>query len=122
MCALLSACGTVSCAALPFVSHSPIPLFGVVESAAECAARACPHGRIAVIATEAAIRESFSENLKGTTVIILAQRISSVKDADEIIVMNDGVITGVGSHEELLASNAEYGEIYYSQMEKKEAQ
>ena len=56
VCALLSACGTVSCAALPFVSHSPIPLFGVVESAAEYAARACPHGRIAVIATEAAIR------------------------------------------------------------------
>lgn len=54
--ALLSACGTVSCAALPFVAHSPIPLFGVVESAARRAARACPTGRIAVIATEAAIR------------------------------------------------------------------
>ena len=42
-------------------------------------------------------------------------------DADEIIVMNDGRITGIGTHDELLESNVEYGEIYYSQMEKKEA-
>lgn len=73
-------------------------------------------------ATEAQIREALANDLPECTKIIIAQRISSVKDADEIIVMNDGVITGVGSHEELLASNAEYGEIYYSQMEKKEAQ
>lgn len=72
-------------------------------------------------ATEAQIRESFASDLPDCTKIIIAQRISSVKDADEIIVMNDGVITGIGTHEQLLDSNAEYGEIYYSQMDKKEA-
>ena len=72
-------------------------------------------------ATEAQIREAFRTELSGCTKIIIAQRISSVKDADEIIVMNDGEITGIGTHEELLASNAEYSEIYYSQMDKKEA-
>ena len=71
-------------------------------------------------ATEAQIREAFANELSGTTKIIIAQRISSVKDAEKIIVMNDGKITGVGTHDELLASNVEYGEIYYSQMDKKE--
>ncbi len=73
-------------------------------------------------ATEAQIRSSLANDLPECTKIIIAQRISSVKDADEIIVMNDGKITGFGTHEQLLESNAEYGEIYYSQMEKKEAQ
>ncbi len=73
-------------------------------------------------ATEAQIREALANDLPECTKIIIAQRISSVKDADEIVVMNDGVITGIGTHDELLANNAEYGEIYYSQMEKKEAQ
>jgi len=73
-------------------------------------------------ATEAQIRNALANDLPECTKIIIAQRISSVKDADEIIVMNDGAITGIGTHEELLAGNAEYGEIYYSQMEKKEAQ
>ena len=72
-------------------------------------------------ATEAQIRESFATDLPDCTKIIIAQRISSVKDADSIIVMNDGKITGIGTHEELLASNEEYGEIYYSQMDRKEA-
>ena len=54
--AVLSACGTVSCAALPHVKHSPIPLFGVVESAAKKAVRNAPGGRVAILATEAAIR------------------------------------------------------------------
>ncbi len=72
-------------------------------------------------ATEAQIRAAFATDLQNCTKIIIAQRISSVKDADEIIVMNDGKITGVGTHEELLESNAEYSEIYYSQMDKKEA-
>ena len=72
-------------------------------------------------ATEAQIREAFATDLPDCTKIIIAQRISSVKDADSIIVMNDGRITGVGTHEQLLASNEEYGEIYYSQMDKKEA-
>lgn len=72
-------------------------------------------------ATEAQIRAAFKNEIPDCTKIIIAQRISSVKDADTIIVMNDGKITGVGTHDELLESNAEYGEIYYSQMDKKEA-
>ena len=72
-------------------------------------------------ATEAQIREALKNDLPECTKIIIAQRISSVKDADKIIVMNDGRITGVGTHDELLDSNAEYSEIYYSQMDKKEA-
>ena len=72
-------------------------------------------------ATEAQIREAFKNDLPDCTKIIIAQRISSVKDADEIIVMNEGKITGIGTHEELLENNAEYNEIYYSQMDKKEA-
>lgn len=72
-------------------------------------------------ATEAQIRESFAADLPDCTKIIIAQRISSVQDADSIIVMNDGKITGIGTHEELLENNEEYGEIYYSQMDRKEA-
>ncbi len=74
-------------------------------------------------ATEAKIREQFRTGLKDSTKIVIAQRITSVMDADQIIVMNDGRITGVGTHEELLAGNEEYKEIYDSQMEqrKKEA-
>ncbi len=72
-------------------------------------------------ATEAQIRTALKNDLPGCTKIIIAQRISSVKDADQIIVMDDGVITGIGTHDELLNSNKEYGEIYYSQMDRKEA-
>ncbi len=72
-------------------------------------------------ATEKQIREALKNDLPECTKIIIAQRISSVKDADSIIVMNDGVITGIGTHDELLENNAEYSEIYYSQMDKKEA-
>lgn len=72
-------------------------------------------------ATEAQIREAFRNEIPDCTKIIIAQRISSVMDADTIVVMNDGKITGVGTHEELLQSNPEYSEIYYSQMDKKEA-
>jgi len=68
-------------------------------------------------ATETAIRKSFSENLKDTTVIIIAQRISSVRYADRIIILEDDHIAGQGTHEELLASNAIYQEIYASQQE-----
>lgn len=66
-------------------------------------------------ATEAQIRETFKNELADSTKIIIAQRISSVKDADMIVVMNEGRISGVGTHEELLASNEAYQEIYYSQ-------
>lgn len=70
-------------------------------------------------ATEAKIREQFRTGLKDSTKIVIAQRITSVMDADQIVVMNDGRITGVGTHEELLAGNEEYREIYDSQMEQK---
>ncbi len=71
-------------------------------------------------ATEARIREAFSTSLKDSTKIIIAQRISSVIDADKISVLNEGQVTGIGKHEELLRSNKEYQEIYYSQVDKKE--
>lgn len=71
-------------------------------------------------ATEARIREAFATSLKDSTKIIIAQRISSVIDADKIVVLDDGRITGIGTHEELLRSNREYQEIYYSQTDKKE--
>ena len=68
-------------------------------------------------ATEAAIRESFHNNLKDTTVIIIAQRISSVQYADEILILDDDHIAGRGTHEELLSGNRIYQEIYRSQQE-----
>jgi len=71
-------------------------------------------------ATEARIRSAFRNELADSTKIIIAQRIGSVKDADIIIVVNEGQITGIGSHDELLENNTEYQEIYYSQMDKKE--
>ena len=57
----------------------------------------------------------FAESLRKATKIIIAQRISSVMEADQIIVMDDGIITGIGTHDELLKSNEEYREIYESQ-------
>ncbi len=72
-------------------------------------------------ATEAQIRRAFREELSDSTKIIIAQRITSVMEADQIIVMDDGMITGVGTHEQLLAGNTEYQEIYYSQNDRKEA-
>ena len=71
-------------------------------------------------ATEARIREAFATSLKDSTKIIIAQRISSVIDADKIVVLDDGRITGIGTHEELLRNNRVYQEIYYSQTDKKE--
>jgi ATP-binding cassette subfamily B protein len=68
-------------------------------------------------ATEARIRETFRGSLKDATKIIIAQRITSVMEADQIIVVNEGRITGVGTHDELLSGNVEYKEIYDSQME-----
>ncbi len=72
------------------------------------------------MATEAKIREAFKNSLNDSTKIIIAQRINSVKDADEIIVLDEGRITGVGTHDYLLENNLTYQEIYYSQMDKKE--
>lgn len=69
-------------------------------------------------ATEAKIRESFFGLLKETTKIIIAQRITSVMEADEILVLDEGEIVGKGTHEELLKTCEAYQEIYYSQMDK----
>ena len=66
-------------------------------------------------ATEARIRQSFKNELKDTTVFIIAQRISSVQDADEILVLDDGELKGVGTHEELLKNNEIYQEIVNTQ-------
>lgn len=66
-------------------------------------------------ATEARIREAFATTLKDTTKIIIAQRISSVMDADKILVLDNGMIVGEGTHDELMSSCEEYKEIYYSQ-------
>ena len=71
-------------------------------------------------ATERKIRESFRTDLKDTTKLIIAQRISSVIDADKIIVVDDGKIVSIGTHNELMESCEEYQEIYYSQMDKEE--
>jgi len=73
-------------------------------------------------ATEAQIRRAFSDSLKDSTKIIIAQRISSVQSADIIIVMDNGAVTGVGNHDYLMKNNEEYQEIYYSQIENKGAQ
>ena len=67
-------------------------------------------------ATDAQIRKAFREELPGTTKIIIAQRISSVQDADKIIVMEDGKINAIGTHEQLVAENEIYREVYTSQM------
>ena len=66
-------------------------------------------------ATDAKIRKAFREEIPDTTKLIIAQRISSVQDADRIIVMEDGKVNGFGTHEELLASNEIYSEVYESQ-------
>ena len=66
-------------------------------------------------ATDAKIRKAFREEIPGTTKIIIAQRISSVQDADRILVLDNGKIDGLGTHEELLKTNAIYQEVYNSQ-------
>ena len=66
-------------------------------------------------ATDARIRKAFKEEIPGTTKIIIAQRISSVEHADRILVMEDGEVNGFGTHEELLANNEIYKDIYESQ-------
>lgn len=66
--------------------------------------------------TDALIRRAFAEEIPNTTKLIIAQRISSVEHADQIIVLEDGAVNAVGTHAELLASNAIYQEVYYSQV------
>jgi len=71
-------------------------------------------------ATDASIRKSFREQLQDTTKLIIAQRITSVCDADKIIVMDNGSIVGIGKHEELMTNCPAYTEIYYSQKDREE--
>lgn len=66
--------------------------------------------------TDARIRRALREDIPGTTKLIIAQRVASVQDADRIVVLEGGQINGVGTHEELLANNAIYQEVYYSQV------
>ena len=66
-------------------------------------------------ATDSRIRQAFAQKIPGTTKIIIAQRISSVQDADHILVLDDGKVNGWGTHEELLANNEIYREVYMSQ-------
>jgi ATP-binding cassette subfamily B protein len=66
--------------------------------------------------TDANLRAALRENLSGTTVVTVAQRVSSVKDCDLILVLDEGRIIGKGKHEELLEACAEYREISFSQM------
>ena len=72
-------------------------------------------------ATEAIIRKNFLKEIPDTTKLIIAQRISSVIDADKIVVLDDGYVVGIGTHDELMTSCDTYKEIYYSQIEKEEA-
>lgn len=72
-------------------------------------------------ATEAIIRSNFMKEIPDTTKLIIAQRISSVINADKIIVMDDGEIVGMGVHDELIKNCETYQEIYYSQIEKEDA-
>lgn len=62
------------------------------------------------------IRQGLKERLSDMTTIIIAQRISSVMDADKIIVMEDGCITDIGKHDELLKTNEIYADLYYTQL------
>ena len=65
--------------------------------------------------TDASIRKAFAEEIPGTTKLIIAQRISSVQDADMIVVLDNGRLSAVGSHEELMKTSSIYQEVYYSQ-------
>lgn len=71
--------------------------------------------------TDALIRKAFRDYIPSTTKIIIAQRISSVEDADRIIVLESGKINGIGTHEELLKNNKIYSEVYYSQVKGSDA-
>ena len=66
-------------------------------------------------ATDAKIRKAFAEEIPNTTKLIIAQRISSIQHADRILVMNDGRVDAIGTHEELLESNEIYREVYEAQ-------
>ena len=71
--------------------------------------------------TDSLIRKAFAEEIPNTTKIIIAQRISSVQESDKIIILNDGKIDAIGTHDELLKTNDIYKDIYYSQVKGSEA-
>ena len=71
--------------------------------------------------TDSLIRQGLASSLKETTKLIIGQRISSIQEADRIVVLNDGKIDAIGNHEQLLASNAIYQEVYQMQTQGKEA-
>ena len=66
-------------------------------------------------ATDAAIRKAFRDEIPGTTKLIIAQRVSSVQEADMIIVLDNGMVVDVGTHDQLLQTSAIYQEVYHSQ-------
>ncbi|MDP4118926.1 MAG: ATP-binding cassette domain-containing protein, partial [Bacillota bacterium] len=70
------------------------------------------------LGTEARLQRALRTQLKGVTVIIIAQRIASVKNADRIVLLENGMINGIGTHEQLLESNSVYQDIYSSQENK----
>ena len=72
-------------------------------------------------ATDARLRKAIRENTEKTTVFIISQRVSAVRNADRILVLDDGRIVGIGTHQDLLATNAVYQEICASQLSGKEA-
>jgi ATP-binding cassette subfamily B protein len=72
-------------------------------------------------ATDAAIRKAFRDEIPGTTKLIIAQRVSSVQEADMIIVLDNGMVVDVGTHDQLLQTSAIYQEVYHSQEKGSEA-
>jgi ATP-binding cassette subfamily B protein len=72
-------------------------------------------------ATDAALRGALAQETSAATVVIVAQRVSTIRDADRIVVLDEGAVVGTGTHQELMASNETYREIVLSQLTEAEA-